>query len=242
MTTATFTEAVLRTERGAELRRAARAGATAMLPLLAGVAPFALVIGTSAAASDAPWAGLASAPLVYAGASQLAAIRLLDDGAGVLLVVATALLLNARLVLVSTALSSRLRGAPASWRRAASALAVEQSYAVTLTERADALDPEARSAYFFGGAALLWSGWVAVTVVGFALGGGLPDWLGLDVVGPLALVTIVVPAVRTRPALAAALTGGAIAFLARGLPSGTGILAGALAGALAGGFVERRSS
>ena len=232
----------LATAERSELRRAAVAGAAAMLPLLAGVAPFGLVIGTSAAASDAPWAGLASAPLVYAGASQLAAIRLLDDGASVVLVIATALLLNARLVMVSAALSSRLRGAPASWRVAAAALAVEQSYAVTLSERAERLEPAARTAYFLGGAAVLWSGWVAVTLVGFAIGGGIPEWLGLDVIGPLALVAIVVPAVRTRPALAAAVVGGAVALAGAGLPSGTGIIAGAIAGATAGAVVERRTS
>lgn len=225
-----------------DLRRAAGAGAAAMLPLLAGVTPFGLVIGTTAAASDAPWAGLASAPLVYAGASQLATIRLLEDGAGVALVVATALLMNARLVMVSAALSSRLRGAPRSWRLAASALAVEQSYAVTLTERAERLDPAARTAFFLGGAAVLWTGWVAVTVAGFALGGGIPDWIGLDVIGPLALVAVVVFAVRTRPALAAAVVGGAVALVGAGLPSGSGIIAGAVAGALAGAVAERRMS
>ena len=52
-------------------RRDIAAGARAMAPWLAGVVPFGLVIGVSAAQADIPTlAGWLTGPLIYAGSAQ----------------------------------------------------------------------------------------------------------------------------------------------------------------------------
>jgi predicted branched-subunit amino acid permease len=54
-------------------RRDIAAGARAMAPWLAGIVPFGLVIGVSAAQADVPTlAGWMTGPLIYAGSSQVA--------------------------------------------------------------------------------------------------------------------------------------------------------------------------
>src|SRR5437870_11995205 len=72
-------------------RRDVAAGARAMAPWLAGVVPFGLVIGVSAAQATVPTlAGWLTGPLIYAGSAQVATIGMLDAGAAPVVVVAAA--------------------------------------------------------------------------------------------------------------------------------------------------------
>ena len=89
------------------------AGARAMVPWLAGVTPFGLVIGVSAAQADIPTlAGWLTGPAIYAGSSQVAAIEMLDAGTAPVVVVITALVINLRLILYSGAIATHWRGTP----------------------------------------------------------------------------------------------------------------------------------
>jgi hypothetical protein len=72
------------------------AGARAMVPWLAGIVPFGLVIGVNAAPADVPaLAGWLAGPLIYAGSSQLATIGMLDGRSAPVVVVASALIIVA---------------------------------------------------------------------------------------------------------------------------------------------------
>ncbi|MFM2076504.1 MAG: hypothetical protein RJA49_394, partial [Actinomycetota bacterium] len=57
---------------------ATRAGMLAMLPLIAGYLPFALVVGAAVAEHGTPWAGWAGSWLIYGGSAHLATVRTLD--------------------------------------------------------------------------------------------------------------------------------------------------------------------
>jgi predicted branched-subunit amino acid permease len=57
-------------------------GIRAMLPWLAGITPFGLVIGVSAAQADfSTFAGWLTGPLIAGGSAQIATIELLEAGA-----------------------------------------------------------------------------------------------------------------------------------------------------------------
>ena len=90
------------------------AGARAMLPWLAGIVPFGLVIGVSAAQADIPTlAGWLTGPLIYAGSSQLATIGMLDAGAAApLAAVAAAVIAVLR---TGSPQAAILVGMPALW-------------------------------------------------------------------------------------------------------------------------------
>lgn len=79
-----------------------RAGFAAAAPMLVGVVPFGLVAGAApiAAGLDITEA-LGLSALVFAGASQLALVEVLDDGGGVAIAVLTALTINLRMLLYS---------------------------------------------------------------------------------------------------------------------------------------------
>ena len=73
------------------------AGARTMVPWLAGIVPFGLVIGVSAVQADVPTlAGWLTGPLIYAGSSQVATIGMIGAGAAPVVVVASALIINIR--------------------------------------------------------------------------------------------------------------------------------------------------
>jgi predicted branched-subunit amino acid permease len=106
-----------------------------MMPWLAGVVPFGLVIGVSAAQADVPTlARWLTGPLIYAGSAQLAAIGMLNAGAAPLVVVAAALVINVRLIFYSATMARHWRGTPRWWQFLAAYLLIDPSFAVGLTD------------------------------------------------------------------------------------------------------------
>src|ERR1700751_3189006 len=137
-------------------RRDIAAGARAMAPWLAGIVPFGLVVGVSAAQADVPaLAGWLTGPLIYAGSAQVATIGMLDAGAAPVVVVASALIINIRLIFYSATMARYWRGPPWGWRIVAAYLLVDPSVAVGLNGYRR-LSRGRAHAHYFGGAVLLW--------------------------------------------------------------------------------------
>jgi predicted branched-subunit amino acid permease len=210
------------------------AGARAMVPWLAGIVPFGLVIGVSAARADVPaLAGWLTGPLIYAGSAQLAAISLLGAGAAPVAVVASALIINIRLVFYSATMARYWRGTPWWWRLVAGYLIVDPSVAVGL-DGYRRLGRGRGHAHYLGGAVLLWVSWLAAIAVGVMAGAGLPAWLHLQFVIPLYLVGQAIARLAhpaQRRAIVAAAT---VALLALQAPLQLGIALAIAAGVTAG--------
>jgi predicted branched-subunit amino acid permease len=229
---------------------AMRAGAKAVAPQLIGIIPFGLVAGaTPADGGLGVGAAAAFSSIVFAGASQLAAIDVLTRGGTVLVAVLAAWTINLRMVLYSASLAPFLAGDKLRWRMVASYLLVDQVYAVGVTRWPDPDDPvsapEARIPFMVGAGLLLWSAWQISTLVGAVIGPTVPDSLPLGFAVPLVFLVLLVPAVNSRPAVVAALAGGLGAVLAAELGAGhasiiIGAFAGIAGGALADFGLERR--
>jgi predicted branched-subunit amino acid permease len=211
------------------------AGAQAMVPWLLGVAPFGLVIGVAAAKADIPTlAGWLTAPTIYGGSAQVATIEMLDAGAAPLVVVATALAINARIVLYSGAMAAHWRGTPRWWRAAAAYLLIDPSFAVGIDRYQQPADRTAAHAHYLGGAVVLWVTWLAAIAVGASAGAQLPAGLHLEFVIPLYLVGEVVSRVTTRAMRRATLTAVAVAVLGYSAPLHLGVIAAIAAGIAVG--------
>lgn len=190
-------------------------GVRASVPLLVGALPFGLVAGVAAvevglgAGGSTAWSVLA-----YAGAAQLAAYELIGRGASVAVIVATALVINARLVLYSVSIAPYLAGL-GRWRRLAVAyLLTDQAYVTSLVRFRQGLDLEGRWRFYLGSGVSLWLVWQGATLLGALVGGTLPASLPLGFAVPLVFLAMLVPTVTDRPALVAALVGAAVAVLA----------------------------
>lgn len=166
------------------------------------------------------WVPLAMSPTVFAGGAQFAALYIVLGGGGAAAAVLAGLVLNARLLPFGFAVTDVL---DLRWpaRLLGSQLVLDESTAFALGQQ----DPGRRRAAFFSCGVLLFVVWNLGTLLGVLAGRavGNPDALGLDAASPMVLLALVLPTLRDRRVLAAAVLGAVIAlagtpFLPGGLP------------------------
>ena len=199
--------------------------------MVAAIIPFGVtagVAGLDAGLSAELTMGLSV--VVFAGASQLAALQLIDAEAASILVWVTALLINLRMLMYSAHLAPHFQYLPLRWRAPMAYLLTDQAYALTVP-RLMADDPPPANHWFYLGVALpLWGVWQLATAFGFWAGTALPPSWELGFIVPLIFLALLMPAVRTRPSAVAAAVGGSGSVLGQALPAGLGLTLGALAG------------
>lgn len=208
--------------------------------------PFGLVVGLAIADSEIvdTFPGWSSGLIVAAGASQIAAIELLNSGAGVLAVVLTIAVINARHAMYSARLQARYRELPRWFRLVGSYLLLDQVFAI-----ADMLDDrhgqpvtaEYRMAYHLAAGAWLMVMWVSAMAFGLLVGNVIPESWEIGFTVPLLFLGLLVLMVSNVPGLAAAAVAGTIAVLGRSWPSGFGLLVGAVLGVIVGGLLDGRN-
>lgn len=216
-------------------------GLTAMAPLLLGIVPFGLIFGVAVVESGiGSGAGIGLSVFVFAGAAQLATVELIGSDTAPAVIVATALVINARHLMYSASLAPQFRGLSRLGRIGVAYLLTDQGYAVSIIEyRRRSLDLRNRVAFYVGAAFALWLTWQVCTVVGIVVGAGVPDAWSLDFAVPLVFLALLVPAVTDRSSAAAAGAAGTVAALAAGLPLNLGVMVGAATGIVAGVITER---
>ncbi|MBC3191014.1 AzlC family ABC transporter permease [Pseudonocardia sp. C8] len=221
---------------------AARAGSRDAVAVIVAYTPFGMALGATLAAGGVdPLVAWASSPLLFGGAAQLLAVQMLGSGASAPVVVAAALVVNARMLLYSASLAPHARDWPARWRWPAAYLLADPVYALAIARfgRPDGGGgPRARLAYYLGVGLTLWPAWQLITAAGTVLAGALPAAVPLELAGPLTFLLLLLPMLASRAAYGAAAVGAGVAVAASGLPLGLGVLAGAAAGTAAGAMLE----
>lgn len=211
------------------------------LPFVLVSAPFGILFGVLAAEAGLNLFEILSFSLVVvAGAAQFTALQLMMDNAPTIVVLASALAVNLRLVMYSAGLAPHLGRAPLKARLAAAYLLVDPVYALSAT-RYDAepdMSMARKLAYFFGTAAPVIIGWFSSTLVGAAVGTQIPEAYALDFALPIAFIAMAGPMMRTAAHMAAAFVAVVLALSLAWLPYGTGLLVAGLGGMLTGARVE----
>lgn len=201
------------------------------------VAVLAFGIGFGAAAVAAnipPSAAIAMSALVFAGASQYAALDLWAAPLPLLSLALMTLVLNARHLIFGMTLRDYLANHGRASRYAALALLSDANWASTQQAIARG---ERSLGYLVGGGLVLWSAWTIGTIVGSLAGSavGDPHRFGLDAIMPTFFVCSLIGMVRARADLAPwILAAGLAAALTLAMPSQWAILIGAGSGALFG--------
>jgi 4-azaleucine resistance transporter AzlC len=221
-------------------RSAFLAGLRDEMPILLGVLPFGMVYGAATIpAGIEPVTAQAMSAIVFAGSAQFVITGMLEDAAPLLVIFATACLLNLRHILYSASVAPHVRHLPRGWRWLLAYLLTDEAYAVTIAHYTDSTTPPQRKHWYFLGAGLaLWSTWQLSTLAGLLLGAAVPPSWSLDFAIPLTFIALVVPALRDRASGIAALSAGALVLLLAVLPFNLGLLVAALAGMLAGMLYE----
>jgi 4-azaleucine resistance transporter AzlC len=193
-----------------------------------------LSYGAIAVASGFPlWVPAAQSVLVLAGASEFLFIGIVAAGGNPFAAALAGLLVNARHLPYGLALPD-MTGPDVPgrvWRRLLGSHVMNDESVVFALAQEDL--PRKRAAYWACGLGVLLC-WPAGAVLGALLGGviGNTNAFGLDAMFPAVILALIVPALRDRATVRAALAGAAIALAAAPfLPAGLPVLL-ALAGVL----------
>ncbi|MGH3041947.1 MAG: AzlC family ABC transporter permease [Candidatus Rokuibacteriota bacterium] len=202
-----------------------RDGAKKIAPIAVAALAFAVSFGVLARASGiASVEAIVMSATTFAGSAQFAVASILGVGGGIASAIVAATLLNARYAPISVSMAPIFVGGPLR-RLFESQLIVDESWA--MSRRADGRYDRR---LLVGAGLVLYVCWVGGTIVGAIAGDALgdPASLGLDAAFPALFLAILVPQVRSRRALAAAVLGGTIALaLLPVAPAGVPIVAAA---------------
>lgn len=213
-----------------------------IFPFLAGLAPFGLILGSSAAQQ-----GLSLLELhfmnvtVFAGGAQFLALSMWKDPLPVMAILTGTLLINLRFLMLGAALTPVLDKLPFRHRMACLYYLTDAQWAVTLKRaaRVDKVTP----AYLIGLNGLMFSVWVAASTVGFVLGGLIRDphaW-GFDFVFIAMFSSLAAGFIKGRSGVVVASVTATVAITVHGLVGGNAhIFIGAAAGALSGALFPRK--
>lgn len=226
--------------RSGAARRELVRGVKDISPVLLGITPFGLVTGVTAVSVGLPdLEAIFMSAIVFAGAAQLAGLQLLQQGAPAVIIILTTFVINARFMMYSAALAPHFRHFSRPWKLLSAYLTTDQSFAFGMRRFiSEPLEPNRRW-YYLGASGICWLAWMAASALGVGLGRQLPRAWSLDFAIPLIFLAILVPILRGRGSLLAAVTGGGVAVLAVSLPMNLGLLLGALCGIVAGALAER---
>jgi predicted branched-subunit amino acid permease len=212
-----------------------RAGFTEMLPANVGLTPFGLVCGLGAAAAGANLAGaLGMSAIIFSGAAQVLAIQLLAAGAPLAVIVLTCFVAGLRFLMYSAAMAPYLRPLPPRWQHALAFLLTDQAFATSIRRFDAGGHPREGALHFLGAGFALWAWWQVTNVIGFFAGNLIPPSWSLDFAVPLCFIGLLVPALRSMPALAAAGAAGVAVVALAAMPLKLDIIVAALIGIAAG--------
>ena len=221
------------------------AGVRAIIPILLGVVPFGMIYGVLAVGAGLTvGAAMAMSSIVFAGSAQFVGVQLIHAGAPGLVIVFTTFIVNLRHILYSASIAPYLARLNPRWKWLLAYLLTDEAYAVTITrynqEAASSAKSASRHWYLLGAGLAMWSTWQVSTAAGIFLGAQVPSSWSLDFTIALTFIALVVPALRDRPSVAAALSAGIIAVLAFSLPYKLGLIVAAISGMVVGLWVETR--
>ncbi|MBU3724380.1 MAG: branched-chain amino acid ABC transporter permease [Burkholderiaceae bacterium] len=222
-------------------------GVRDMMPAAVAMVAWGVVTGVAMVQSGlSTWQALGMTLMVYAGSAQLTSLPLFAAAAPLPIIWASALIVNLRFVLYGVAVRPFFRNF--SWPRrllygfgnvdVLSADFMRRFDPTRLHEPSllsdDGQHVEQRAIAYFEGAALtIWCVWNISSIAGILLAHWIPASWGLEYVGTLALIALLLPLMGDRAGLVCVLVAGVVAALCVGLPLKLGILVSMLAGVAA---------
>lgn len=214
-------------------------GVKAIAPILFGVIPFAIIAGISSIEVGLNLMEIAGMALIlFAGAAQLAALQLIGENANFWVIILTAWIINLRFLLYSASLAPHLKASTAKWKPLLAYLITDQAYAVSILEFEENQARTNKNWYFLGAATLMWLTWQFGMLVGALVGARVPEAWSLNFAIPLTFIALLVPALKDRPAIAAAFVAGLLAAALIGLPYNLGLPLAVIIGIGVGLIVE----
>jgi len=221
-------------------RTAFLAGARDQAPGVLGNIPFGLITGAAASAAGIdPVIAIAMSIIVFAGAAQLVAIQLISEGAPGAMIVLAALVVNLRMMMYSAAVAPFFAELNLRWKFIIGYLLTDHAFALMTSRFSTSDDNPHKRWYYLGAGSLMWTVWQISLAIGVFIGVQVPASWSLEFLIPLMFISLVAPALKTRPQLMAALCAATASVFTASFPLKSGLMVAALAG-VAGGLIMER--
>jgi len=219
------------------------AGVRAEIPLLIGGFPFGMIYGALAInAGLSTSAAQMMSSLVFAGSAQFITTELLRESAPGLVILLTIAVVNLRHMLYSASLAPYLASLSTRWKVLLAYLLTDEAYAPTVIHYEKEGATPFGHFFLLGAGLTLWIDWQISTALGIFLGAAIPESWSLDFALPLTFIAMVVPVLKNRPAIAAAISAGVVALFAHTLPYQLGLIVAAVVGITVGTLLEAGKS
>ncbi len=210
-------------------------------PILLGVVPFGMIFGALAVHQGlSPFAAQTTSSIIFAGSAQFIAVQLLGAGASAVVILMVVFVVNIRHALYSASVAPHIAHLKPIWKYVLAYLLTDEAYVVAITNYDKHGVSPTRHWYFLGAGITLWSSWQVSTLIGILAGGSMGENWPVGFALPLTFIALVIPGLKDRPSVAAAITAGVIGLLTFHFPYKTGLLLAAFCGIAAGLWLEKR--
>lgn len=228
----------------ARYRAQFRLGLRDAIPALIATATWALVSGIAIVKSGIGESLATFMTLtVYAGSAQLTALPLINERVPLWLIFAAGFVVNIRFLIFGAALQPFFRHL--NWRKRLGVgfFSTDIGFVLFMARYGEARRrPDPRHLwYYLGIIGPGWLTWNISSIVGIYLAAYIPASWSLEFAAVLALLSVVIPLVSTRPVAVCILAAACVAWMGQGLPLRLGLAAAVVAGILAGVLAERLS-
>jgi predicted branched-subunit amino acid permease len=180
--------------------------------------------------------------LVYAGSAQLAVMPLINDNDPYWTIWLTAFIINSRFLIFSAAIQPHFKHYSFLEKAGIGYLNVDITF-VKFLEKFPIASTQGQSAqelmYFLGLGLTNWSLWLVGVLLAIVFGAYLPSSWGIGFAGTLALIALIVPAIKNTTAVVSALAAALTCIVTIHLPYRLTIICSVLAGVLAAVLMDR---
>ena len=212
-----------------------RMGLKAILPLCIGAFPFSFIVG---AISTNVGMSVTESTLwsftVFAGSAQMVALDLIKSSASILVIMFTTFVINLRHLLYSASMSEYMKEYSLPMRALMAFGLTDEVYASTINEMK--LNKKDRQQFYLAAMIGFWVNWVIANFLGALVGSSFPEIAnyGLDFAMVAAFIAIVIPQVKNRECIVAAVVATVAGILLSNLPYSLGLVIAAVSGVYAG--------
>lgn len=180
-------------------------GCIAILPLSLAVLPWGILAGSMAIESGmTPAEGVGMSAIIFAGATQLAAMGMIKAGAGVMAIMVSAFFISSQHLLYSLTLRDRIAPLPLRWRLILGFLLTDELFALIGKHSAAEFDRW----YALGVGLFFYIFWLLSTLAGILAATQIENLgsYGLDFSIAATFIVIVVPLIKNIPTIVCVLT------------------------------------
>lgn len=209
---------------------------------LPGIVAWGLVSGTAMVKSGLTIGqALGMSLFVFAGSAQLAVLPLIAANTPVLLVFATAMVVNLRFVIFSAIIGphfAHLRWYQRIWYGYFNT-DITMGFFPQRFPASTLYKTQGKVGFLAGVSYPNWCAWQVGAIAGIVLAGQIPESWDVGFAGTLALLAVMIPLTVNVPAAAGVVAAGAMAIIAIGLPYRLGLLVAIVVGVVAAMMVDR---